>query len=190
MKERGILYTPENIQLILDDLKRQTRRIIRPQPDSQGAILQMREMVEQPGTWVYNGQTFTCPYGTTGDRLYVKEGLKRKGGGIFYRRDDVMVPELDGPKVWRWQRNTLSPRHMPKDCARLWLEITNVRIERVQDISQHDAAEEGCGDDLIVPPRCRIRYEAIWSGIHGYTGEDSWAANPYVWAISFRRIKS
>ena len=186
MKERGILYTPENIQLILDDLKRQTRRIIRPQPDSQGAILQMREMVEQPGTWVYNGQTFTCPYGTTGDRLYVKEGLYRYSNGIAYKRP----PPCYRSVTWRWKKNTLSPLHMPKDCARLWLEITNVRIERVQDISQHDAAEEGCGDDLIVPPRCRIRYEAIWSGIHGYTGEDSWAANPYVWAISFRRIKS
>ena len=44
-------------------------------------------------------------------------------------------------------------------------------------------------DDLKRQTRCRIRYEAIWSGIHGYTGEDSWAANPYVWAISFTRIE-
>ena len=182
MKERGILFTPENVQLILDGAKVQTRRIVKLA--ASGRI----KLAGSPRNWHPQDPEAVqaCPFGTVGDRLYLREGLYRYSNGIAYKRP----PPCYRSVTWRWKKNTLSPRYMPKDCARLWLEITNVRIERVQDISQHDAAEEGCGDDLIVPPRCRIRYEAIWSGIHGYTGEDSWAANPYVWAISFRRIKS
>jgi len=204
MKERGILFTPENVQLILDGAKVQTRRIIKlpKAPDHLGSWKATTSFTtfggpqggktkdgkicpEEVAIWhTSTGKIFLCPFGTVGDRLYVyvKEGLKRKGGGIFYRRDDVMVPELDGPKVWRWQRDTLSPLHMPKDCARLLLEITNVQVQRLIAIPQLDAMHEGADG-----PDYKASYKVIWEAING---EGSWAANPYVWAISFTRIET
>lgn len=182
MTERGILFTPENYGKCEVGTKTQTRRIIKPEwwncldPEDED---DRTKAVKQ------------CPYGTVGDRLYVKEGLERRDMGVRYRRDKVTVAK--GEYAWEWQRDTLSPMHMPKWAARLWMELTDVRVERVQDISEEDAKAEGvsCVD---LPTKTyegwadayhRLLFKALWESIYG---KDSWDLNPWVWVLEFNKL--
>ena len=145
MNERPILFTAENAQKVHDGRKTQTRRIITPQPEMSGAILPFREMAEEPGVWIYNGQTFTCPYGTVGDRLRVAADI---------------------------------------------LELTVVRVEKLNDISECDAIAEGvtpCGHTSFHVDEHTCSFKALWASING---EESWQLNPWVWCLSFRTVSS
>lgn len=167
-----------------------------------------------------------CPYGVPGDRLWVRETFyawgrwetrydakKKRDAWVFidmtkecerdylYVADTPSVQPLGGrrsgsvtPK-W-WKRPAI---HMPRVACRQVLEITEVRAERLQDISEADSRAEGitdggctnCGEpepcNCAVPaPSARDAYCHLWGQING---PDSWAANPWVWAVSFRRIE-
>lgn len=208
MKEHPILYTPGNVRAILDGRKTQTRRIVKL-PKAPNNLGSWEETIwggvgcTMKGTPVHaevaiwhtrTGTVVTCPYGHVGDRLWVKEGLERHGSICRYRRDrEVIAPA----RCWEWQRNTLSPRHMPKWAARLWLEITEVRVQRLQDCSENDAIAEGVEyfyaglfRDYIQPGDVGIdgaigSYQSLWESING---PGSWEQNPWVWAITFKRI--
>jgi hypothetical protein len=194
MKECGILMAPENYVKSENGTKTQTRRIIKL-PLGRGDW--KASQLGGPGTTDSNGRTLpefpvifnsitgkclACPYGTVGDRLYVKEGLEiSPGGHVQYRRDGQTLYRAER-SPWSWQRNTLSPLHMPKWAARLWLEITEVRVERLQEISYDDEGAEG----IALGPDCNDRHSgfiALWESIHG-TG--SWNFNPWVWVITYR----
>lgn len=196
MNERPILFTPGNYQAILDGSKTQTRRIVKPEPVRVSGGVPYRNPAASlhgaPGSAIYR-----CPYGQRGDRLWVREGLERTsvGNRIQYRSD--RAPLYDR-REWTWQRNYLSPLHMPKWAARLWLEITDVRVERLQDCSEDDAKAEGAKfhdggsvghsgwrhDLKDVHSNARSSYARLWESING---AGSWDTNPFVWAITFKK---
>ncbi len=130
-----------------------------------------------------------------GDRLYVKEGLEKTSTGdrMQYRRDKVHLqpPVMGGAYGWRWRRDNLSPLYMPKEAARLWLEITGVQVERLTCISRDDAKAEGMwpGANGLEQAAGRshgnaqLAFQELWESIHG---AGSWDLNPWVWVIGFR----
>lgn len=207
-KERPILFKGEMVGAILDGSKTQTRRAVKPQ----SAIL-TDEMarglgVQPPAT--ENPAVTTCPYGNPGDRLWVREtfciessrGLDYDpphcdGRPIRHHQDDEWGPWWEQPHYLatdpapefiistdepgcRWRKLIF----MPRWASRILLEITAVRVERLQSISEKDARAEGCpkqSSDFPVG-----WYHALWDDINGW---GSWAANPWVWVVEFRRVQ-
>lgn len=191
MKEHPILFSGPMVRAILAGTKTQTRRVVKPQPvlppDIDPAIL--------PAAWEAGEIDVRCPYGVPGDRLYCRETWApfdetamrdRDPSMIFYRADDERQMETDGS--WR------PSIHMPRWASRITLEITDVRVERVREISEADAYAEGCNDDghpYISPFGGRAvlnNYAALWNQINGARPGCAWADNPYVWCVSSRRV--
>ena len=105
---------------------------------------------------------------------------------MFYRADYLNDPHgPDGEKSPEGKYRHWSPAiHMPKAAARIWLEITGVRVERLQSISRGDAMAEGCPfPNMADGENPRDWFAAVWKS----TGGD-WDANPWVWVIDFKRI--
>lgn len=196
MKERPILFSAPMVRALLAGTKTQTRRVIKPRHlafFNQDAAAMLSDWNERP-----------LPYGKTGDRLWVREShwwFKDEHDhetGYFpptLTIDDVAY-RADGEdprKVWR------PSIHMPRWASRITLEITSVRVERLQEISIEDAKAEGAWgpDDSIVQKVAdyfgtdifsanpRKAFQMLWESING---PDSWAANPWVWVIEFRRL--
>lgn len=211
MKERPILFNGAMVRAILSGSKTQTRRIMKPQPEPtcadypgpighrwpsnavQSMVHVEQELQNKSGGW--GGLAATCgPYGRLGDRLYVRETWAQPTtldpGPTIYRADYpdcvpadyINVPPAD-EVVWR------PSIHMPKALSRITLEITGVRVERLQDISEDDCRAEGChGGHGSIPgyaynatPSEHFQY--IWKSTGG-----NWDANPWVWVPEFRRI--
>lgn len=208
MKERGILFTPENYAKCASGAKTQTRRIIRPDeweitgPNGPNAstfdMYKLKPFRGWRGAFLRNGKGNVdrlCPFGTVGDRLYVKEGLEKgPHENVCWRRDGLAVHPI---RDWEWQKDWLSPLHMPKWAARLWLEITGVRVERLHEISEADAAAEGVtatwpeedeprssGGEFVRP--YRLAFRVLWESnkIHK---AGSWDKNPWVWVLEFKK---
>lgn len=145
------------------------------------------------------GRRFACPYGQPGDRLYVKEAIRCEDGGADFAH---VVFCADGAPTkadaWPWKRKTLPGMFMPRGLRRITLEITDVRVERLQEISEDDAiAELGLREVFdggwtgLPPPWTDTRdpvesFARLWDRING-TG--SWERNPWVWVVSFNRIE-
>ena len=167
MTERPILFSAPMVRAILAGQKTQTRRI----------AIHKRSI--EP-------MTEECPYGKPGDRLWVRETHMDLGGCLLYRADH-------GSEV---ERASCAPRqrwapsiHMPRWASRITLEVTGVRVERLQGISDSDARAEGVDQDAALSMACtrgaaRAAYSALWEQIHG---PGSWDANPWVWVVEFRR---
>jgi hypothetical protein len=210
MKERPILFSAPMVRAILAGTKTQTRRAVKGWP---------LEWL-QPGMftpeYVANPGNHACPYGQPGDRLWVRETTHRRpmlnllsgaplapeydGGAYSASGEDVLTPE--GFDIgWWYSRKACPSIHMPRWASRILLEVTGVRVERLQDISEADAQAEGCPCYVCgVPMDGRSEkdchcfhakakpsdFRALWESING---ADSWAANPWVWVVSFRRVK-
>ncbi len=152
---------------------------------------------------------FQCPYGQPGDRLWVRETFAIVPRTAYARSDGVQQtlrpedPYDHDAAIYRegWTRSRGGFRwrpsiHMPRWASRLTLEITGVRVERLQDISEADAIAEGVtavssgGVTLFATTgvNCSAKdaYAALWESING---PGSWDANPWVWAIEFRRVE-
>ena len=137
MRARPILFSAPMVRAILEGRKTQTRRVVKPQP-----YCPRSSVVNQNGLWkftpLYLGHEpdfIKCPYGMDGDRLWVKETMSQPAGIIHYRADNI-----DHSSVWRWQPSIFMSRYF----SRILLEITGVRVERLQEISEADAMAEGC----------------------------------------------
>lgn len=219
LKERPILFSGPMVRAILDGTKTQTRRVVKPQPDSRPGMDCTRlifknrkgeplldEALEAPEPVLYRS---LCPYGQPGDRLWVRETWRVWGGREYeYQRDLSQVMyrsthEEDGFPL-TWESYTWRPSiFMSRWASRITLEITSVRVERLNSISEADAKAEGA--DCLVFDNCdakdrefldmplmengnpyRNGYALLWESING---DGSWDANPYVWVIEFRRIK-
>ena len=188
-EERPIIFNSEMVRAILEDKKTQTRRPIKPQPDADG-------LARLAGQWVWNdtdAREYRCPYGRPGDLLWVKEtfatGIPGCSSGVTYRADHI-DQNGDGPaNPIKWRPSI----HMPRWASRITLEITNVRVELLQDIPENDILAEG-----IAPPRTdgmfaedeyleKIYHDFInlWDSIYVKRGL-GWDANPWVWVIHFR----
>lgn len=204
MKERPILFSAPMVRAILDGRKTQTRRVVKPQPIADERFVGgycidrkgRQTSVEAP----YVGRD--CPYGQPDDRLWVREawsthacfdsispaGLTTRS--IHYLADGKVLSGKGRPSI-----------HMPRLASRITLEITGVRVERLQDISEDDCWAEGIEsvdgifDDQIHAIAKRIgccaedakpTYCALWESING---DGSWEANPWVWVVEFKRVE-
>lgn len=207
-KERPIIFSAADVQAILNDRKTQTRRVAKPINDCFGPAFPCNPLDEircEGGTATFLWQNrvddthetrFRCPYGMPGDWLWVREAwtiedpdklhlLSHEGGQnpdwIYYRD-----PVHEGTGL-RWRPSI----HMPRWASRITLEITSVRVQRLQEISSRDAWCEGARCSCMSPvPECKGNIESfadLWDSINGV---DSWDANPWVWAIEFRRSRS
>jgi hypothetical protein len=204
VKERPILFTGAMVRALLSGDKTQTRRIVKPQPAVSDAGNLMGEWLRRPldGLLLPKLQDIAihCPFGQPGDRLWVREsfwGCDLPGFGdqpcVVY--DDEWVGKEYQPAAARpWARKfgRIPSIHMPRDCSRILLEITAMRVERLQDISEADAAAEGwqrrpelSDDPTVHADAARDWYSDLWESING---AGSWAANPWIWVIEFKRI--
>lgn len=125
-----------------------------------------------------------CQY-QPGDILYVRETWKKAPNGYYYYED--------------WQRNDIADItkwkpsiHMPKEAARIWLKVTDVRVERLQEITEEQAKLEGCNSGMLTGPcTARGQFENLWNSTIKKSDLDlyGWDANPWVWAIGFERCE-
>jgi hypothetical protein len=214
MTEKPILFSAPMVRAILDGRKSQTRRIIKPQPVGPVFIATdpktPRYCLPYNETLTMGGLAMRCPYGQPGDRLWVRETCRAEElpsglDGVRYLADDCFIPiENTEAASDAWlslaaYRQRLSGHHkcrkmpaihMPRWASRITLEITGIRMERLQDISESDALAEGIDPkfppDEQVANAARMRYADIWESINS---PGSWAANPWVWVVEFRRMK-
>lgn len=183
-RERPIIMSAVSVRLILEGMKTQTRRAVKDE-----RIL-IRTGVTNHAERLYRNEEVThlCPYGRPGDRLWVREAWAPKAAGpyrfpsgrIWYRADPS---KLDFQPKWR------SPLFLPRALSRITLEINEVRVERVQAISEADAIAEGM---LYTPIGTatwtnRQSFAIHWDQLNKKRGF-SWESNPFVWAVTFRRI--
>ncbi len=129
------------------------------------------------------GYRIRSPYGTRGDRLWIREsGRELDDGNFVYRAD---YPEEEAREHGPWK----NVRFVPKRSARIWLELVDVRVERLQAITPEDVVKEGvCADDLGVWPVST--FATLWDELNGRRPGASWAINPWVWRLEFRRVEA
>jgi hypothetical protein len=206
MKARPILFSAPMIRALLEGRKTQTRRVIKPQPD---AATNKYSSDAVNAAWQEGFIKVPCPYGQVGDFLYVRENIciDDAGNSGFTERPLAwhVIYKADGADDWCYSENNPLKSignkpsiHMPRWASRLTLEITNVRVERLQDIRDADAAAEGIfefgglgffGYDKQGTPglhccdTARDTFECLWQSING---ADSWDANPWVWVLEFK----
>ena len=179
MKERPILFSGSMVRAILDGRKTMTRRVVKKQhipfvANILGGFLD--------GNWKHN----PFPYGRPGDRLWVRETFSYGANG-YYFRSDVKQPET---VKYAWKPSI----HMPRVASRITLEVTSVRVERVQDITGKDALAEG----IEKPPyhyeespeeSYRRAFKMLWDSINSKRGF-GWDKNPWVWVVEFKKINT
>lgn len=217
MKERGMIFNCEMVQAILNDRKTQTRRIVNSSTDNS---LRLREQ------YPHKHYNINCPFGQPGDRIWVRETFQ---GPLFdyeqmesyledrskfekpefcqYAADGKPAPEYydaDDNLHCGWRPSI----HMPRWASRILLEITAVRVERLNSISEIDANHEGMlftdygvgrfgqqrpgfsykptthTDQCL--PNARMAFASLWESIYG---DYTWRANPWVWVIEFKRVE-
>jgi len=200
MKERPILFSADMVKAILEGKKTQTRRVMKPQPDNEltkyslnGAI-NWRDESSNLGEYPYGNYT-GCPYGQVGDRLWVRETYwQDQSGGLWgYKAGGIEWPPSNcGGKA--------KPSiHMPRWASRINLEITGIRVERLQEITEIDALNEGAeawyktapntyGAGYIWDSKGHIMgFARLWNSINKPPYD--WGSNPFVWVIEFKRYE-
>ena len=207
MNERPIVFSAPMVRAILAGTKTQTRRVLKLQPPA-GAEHHSLADVGHPWHDIYGHDgpavhRVRCPYGQPGDRLWVRENFcpiypqdPHYNGGrpieydyaATYKHGHRLGDLIGEKKKW-------SPSiHMPRAASRITLEITGVRVERLQDISEADAQAEGCSLECMTPTGDDSGsaiygpggYLALWESIKG---AGSWDANPWVWVVEFKRAE-
>ncbi len=211
MRDRPILFSAPMVRAILAGTKTQTRRVVKlwqfAEPINKGPFMPA-DLGCLPDFTYYRR---TCPYGQPGDRLWVREAWRAPAEFNSVKPSDLRAP-CDGflgtPVIHEATRHEsvqfgkLRPSmFMPRWASRINLEITGVRVERLQDISEADAQAEG-----VTPkwePGCSGRlmealggfsfrpaasaYADLWEQING---PESWAANPWVWVVEFKPLEA
>lgn len=185
-----ILFNTEMVRAILDGRKGATRRIVKgfiPDDAVWGyTAFTHKGYISCRGTFADgDGEKFFKLPCEPGDILYVRETWKKAPNGYYYYED--------------WQRNDIADItkwkpsiHMPKEAARIWLKVMNVRVERLQEITEVQAQAEGCNSGLLTGAcTARGQFEDLWNSTVKKSDIDryGWDANPYVWVISFERCE-
>ena len=223
MKERPILFSTPMVKAILDGKKTQTRRVIKPQPEEHVIIPDKINGLkwngvnygsitrDERGSIAETSLATICPYGQPGDTLWVREtwnvcdvGYDGYNGAFEAGYPLVTIPaskpeygnmvyyKADGNEEPPWRPSI----HMPRWASRITLQITNIKVERVQDITEKDAVAEGIETHLSgcwtptggYADNARLAFGALWDSINAKRGY-SWDDNPWVWVIEFERIK-
>jgi hypothetical protein len=222
IKERPILFSAPMARAILEGRKTVTRRAVKVQPSSKADIGSYglgQPFIRNPDVSKPNPE---CPYGRPGDRLWVREtwycnhddimrgpylkpddldvSQAREDGTLVYAADSLTPYEQEQP-VWK------PSIHMPRWASRILLEITDVRVERLQDISEGQAVDEGLvwegvkdgqtywnHADHRYPPGSHQQFSvsgtdaiSAFRNLWKSTGGD-WDANPWVWVVEFKRV--
>ena len=199
-----ILFNTDMVKAILDGRKTVTRRVIKPQPDEKhnyplGFITDSTEKKEI-GSFAFDLDRYGCsfqlakpPY-RVGDILYVRETWhkykKRVGKGEnchiaeFYGYKASIANSEDSNEPWK------PSIHMPREAARIWLKITDVRVERLQDIRYFDCLHEGVPYHQF-EAFIRGKFADLWDSTIKKSDIDcyGWGANPFVWVIEFERCE-
>jgi hypothetical protein len=207
MKERPILFSTKMVQAILEGRKTMTRRAAKPRHKASllnGMWTDSYILDPKNSGWLMK----YCPYGQPGDVLWVRETWhpKRHSFPIGSPYEYKATAEKDGTPINEKWKPAL---FMPKAACRLFLKITNIRVERLQDISEADAVNEGIEswveERLTTKPtryKCYFdfdnpkdpatycsnpvdSFQSLWQSING---KESWDANPWVWVISFEKL--
>lgn len=204
MTERGMIFNAEMVRAILDGRKTQTRRPVKfPVHDKNlGCELAGNELAGELSA----GNYLNSAFGKPGDRIWVRETFS----GHYL--DDAQIQDIkdgrdkatdlceyraDYPDGYQASDGWTPSIHMPRWASRILLEITDVRVERLNAISQEDAQAEGMeltgwrptysdpdsGGEVMTP---YDNFAELWSSIYG---DESWKANPWVWVISFKRVE-
>lgn len=222
MKERPILFKGEMVRAILDGRKTQTRRVCKSRLDIDfrgGGGVDGLDW-NNPSAWGFEDEDGTnwglkaddycgireipCPHGQIGDQLWLRESFYhvKSSDTFFYRADQKPVSAIVDRSLrenFAYHRTQAStnfqpPIFMPRCASRIQLEITNVRVERLQDISEEDARDEGVSVPTALGvlaehypgPKHKIAFQGLWDSINA--DKHPWESNPWVWCISFRRI--
>lgn len=198
MPIKPILFNTDMVRAILDGRKSCTRRIYKDAneytvPDMEFYNADKRtyavhNFVDKEHTEQLSTAERTCPI-CTGDILYVRETWKEAPKGYYYYED--------------WQRNDIADItkwkpsiHMPKEAARIWLKVMNVRVERLQEISAESALAEGADKYIhtnggLDENMTITSFIGIWNSTIKKSNLDryGWDANPWVWVIEFERCE-
>ena len=215
-KQSPILFSTPMVQAILNGTKTMTRRIVTPQPEMmpQSFPVPVDEFIKQLKTQTKKGfKTLCstgpcngmvvpeCKFGKVGDLIWVREMFCVGEFSKYYyfkAQDSTYIREYDKPNgTTKWKPSI----HMPKAACRIWLEITSIRIERLNSISESDAIAEGIEESLWDEVnKCRVfkyyglknavtdekaSFKSLWRSINGF---ESWDKNPFVWVIEFKRV--
>jgi hypothetical protein len=167
-KERPIPFSGPMVRAILEGRKTQARIVMTPQPE--------RFTLKSDFIGI-------CPYGQPGDMLWVRESW---APAHFTLDHQNYAYRADGefPGVDRWRPLILMPRHV----SRITLELTGVRVERVQDIKHRDALAEGVAYDVSQLDGAPVqRFKSLWDSTNGKSGH-GWNVNPLVWVIEFKKL--
>ena len=206
-KEKPILFSTPMVNAILRGNKTMTRRLVKMYEKSDA------HPNRQNPTWLRENKT--CPYGEVGDILWVREscvwvmldhahdlleGVKDRNQWVYKAsvHEDFMkyAKEKYG---YKWKPSI----HMPKSACRIFLKITNIKVEKLQDIDSGDAISEGIEfwwSDLFSEYRYKdyanvksdwrspiSSFQSLWASINGF---DSWDENPWVWVIEFEKVNN
>ena len=206
MREHPIIFSGPMIRAILEGRKTMTRRLAKNAPENWGQVTKM----SNPGSFMLHFnrgvKQVQCPYGQPGDHLWVREAWRETGvisAPYAYRAIDeplTLVGESGSMLAlkYRWRPSI----HMPRKASRLILEITDIRIEWLRDISEEDSRAEGVIDlgenwdpfQFKVPDtECsgsspRAAFFSLWDSIHKSSGH-RFVDNPTVWVITFEVVK-
>jgi hypothetical protein len=199
IKERPIPFSTDMVKAILDGRKTMTRRVCKVQPNDAWHIRNYEQSTFPYGRYQVladgydsNAKEYKCPYGQVGDRLWCKETYDLLGGyihdGSYQQIEPIYKASWPGIEHNGAVRKWKSGRFMFKKYARLWLEITNIRVERLQEISEKDARAEGSGCSIagILPATYTECFQSLWDSINGKTYP--WESNPFVWVIEFKKV--
>lgn len=220
MKERPILFSGPMVRALLSGVKTQTRRVCSFREHV--GMIGPRGTDNDPESWGFeDGNTgvwwvlarghcddrhcgtcsLPCPYGETGDRLWVRERIDRHDEpgddrcGSRYAADGTPTVA----DAWPWQRAFLPPMHMPRGLCRIVLAVTSVRVERLQEITEDDAIAEGV-ESHVGPSGTyygpvdsyltgAFAFMRLWDAINGKRPGCSWGDNPWVWVVGFEVVR-
>jgi len=238
MKERPIIMGAESVRAILEERKTQTRRVINPRKYNVGgwdmpvskSDIEAGYPVYQDNNGDFHSVVERCPYGKVGDRLWVREswgvGCRPDPNsgwvdGIEYKADEVYLDDrealhlrvIDDQDLYKYEKEGWSsPIFMPRWASRITLEITDIRVDRVQDITEEDAIAEGTRKDLDgwtdyskkhvnnqdypkFGGMCRKiletateSYRTLWDSLNTKRGYP-WEKNPWVWVVTFKVVQ-
>lgn len=220
MKERGMIFNAEMVRAILDGRKTQTRRVVANVSSDNCVPLQKRTKTKDGiYTHVLDAPKYDiCQFGKVGDRIWVRETWQAiydsvdEFGHVEERNYAPSIPK-ENDNYWHivyaeyFGNESREDRgfpwrpaiHMPRWASRILLEITDVRVERLNDISEEDARAEGiidggclnCGEPepcgcANPEPDATDAFAYLWQSIYG---QENWNANPWVWVIEFKRVE-
>lgn len=200
VKERPILFSAPMIQALMRGAKTQTRRIIKTQPFM---VLTQEQWHSRAmsgvdpygckplGSYTPEELIAKCPYGLPGDRLWVRETFnvwrhdaESTWEGPINGARGVHAAQVVYAADNRWAIDWRPSIFMPRWASRITLELTDVRVQRLNEISEEDAIAEGVPFSLMGSTH-KIGFENLWNSINGCNAHQ---ANPWVFALTFRRI--